>query len=69
LLGGLPLRSARRVLDLGAGVGTLLPPSGRTAAIVTDRAEGMLRQAPATYPASSRTQQRFRSPPTHTTSW
>jgi SAM-dependent methyltransferase len=54
LLDRLPLREAERILDLGAGVGMLLPEIRRRApravVMAADVAEGMIRLAPSEFP-------------------
>jgi SAM-dependent methyltransferase len=54
LLDGMPLADARRVLDLGAGVGFLLPEirarAPRVLVVGADRAPGMIALAPAEFP-------------------
>jgi SAM-dependent methyltransferase len=54
LLVGMPLADARRVLDLGAGVGLLLPEirarAPQALVVGADRAPGMIALAPKEYP-------------------
>lgn len=54
LLDGLPLDEVRRVLDLGAGVGFLLPEirarAPQALVVGADRAPGMIALAPRTFP-------------------
>lgn len=54
LVAGLDIGGARTVLDLGCGVGTLLPELERSAPLASvvgaDRAEGMIRLAPESFP-------------------
>ncbi len=54
LIDDLPLQTARRVLDLGCGVGALLPhlhkAAPRSLIVGLDRAEGMLALAPKEFP-------------------
>ena len=54
LLEALPLAGARRILDLGAGTGTLLPliraMAPEAAVIAADGSRGMLMRAPAAFP-------------------
>lgn len=54
LVARMPLAGARRVLDVGTGVGTLLPALAERAPDATvvgfDRSRGMIGRAPATFP-------------------
>ena len=63
LVDELPLATARRVLDLGSGVGTLLPEIHERApdavVVASDLAHGMLRRAPSEFPRVTSDAQRL----------
>ena len=73
LLDELPLAEARRVLDLGCGVGALLPHlhkrAPRASIVGLDRTEAMVTLGPRDYRCWSATLPSYRSQPGPLTRW